>query len=164
MGGSMTYLGHKFSFSSDAEIAKHDLLLNTKLAIDVSHKLLITPLLKCHALNLQLRAKLSFLLSNHSISITWIRVNLDTLVTERVRKWLDLPPCSTAHYIPLPTKHLGLDLILPSLLYEQCQTSSRATLAKSKDEKITSLYELTKNDTNVQIDPNLSKTRHIKAG
>src|SRR5206468_6357736 len=128
-----------FSFSSDAETAKADLLINTKLAIVVSHGLLINALLKCHALNLQLRAELSFLLGNHAISITWSKNNLDTLVTERTRKWLDLPPCSTAHYMPLPSKYLGLDLILPSLLFEQCQASSIATLAKSKDEKMKNL-------------------------
>jgi hypothetical protein len=119
----MTYLGHQFSFSSDAEMAQADLLRSTNLAIDVSHKLPVTPLLKCHALNLQLRAKL-FLLGHCVVSVTWVRNNLDNLVTERVRKWLDLPPCSTAHYLPLPSKNLGLDLILPSMLFEQCQTSS----------------------------------------
>ena len=118
--------------------------------------------MKCHALNLQLRAKLSFLLSSHAISVTWIKNNLDTLVTERVRKWLDLPPCSTAHYIPLPSKHLGLDVVLPSLLFEQCQASSTAILAKSKDEKMKTLYQLNKNDFKVQIDPNLSKTEILK--
>ena len=35
LGGSTTYLGHKFSFSSDADLAKADLLTNTKFAIDV---------------------------------------------------------------------------------------------------------------------------------
>ena len=142
IGGFMTYVGHKFSFSANAENAKTDLLNNIHEAIDISYKLPITLLLKCHALNLQLRAKLSFILSHYAISCTWIKNNLDTLVTERVRKWLDLPPCSTAHYIPLPTKDLGLDLVLPSLLSEQCLTSSNLTLAKSKDPKMKLLYKL----------------------
>src|ERR1051325_3263069 len=95
IGASMTYLGHQFSFASDAEIGKSLLSTLTKEAIDLSHLLPINPILKCHALNLLLRSKLSFLLTHYTIGLTWLKTNLDNLVTERVRRWLSLPPCST---------------------------------------------------------------------
>jgi len=142
IGSSMTYLGQHFSFASDSDLAKAALTCATKEAINSVHQLPITPLLKCHALNLKLRAALSFLLSHNSISLTWIKLNLDNLVTIRIRQWLDLPPCATAHYIPLPTKSLGLDVILPSMLSELRLTSSSLILAHSKDPKIKNLYQV----------------------
>jgi len=59
LGDSMTYLDHKFTFSSDTEIAKADLLNNSKLPIiiDLSHGLLLTPLLKCHAFEFASKSK-----------------------------------------------------------------------------------------------------------
>jgi hypothetical protein len=81
LGGSITYLGHQFSFSADAELAKTDLERNTQEALDLCHKLPITPLLKCHALNLQLPAKLSLKLSHYNVSTTWIKNNLNMSVT-----------------------------------------------------------------------------------
>jgi hypothetical protein len=115
----------------------------TQQAIDFVKHLPITPLLKCHALNLQLRAKLSFPLSHCSLSLTWIQNSLDNLVTGKVREWLDQPPCATAHYFSLPAKELGLNLTLPSLLYEQCQATSMAILATSKDPKMKMLSKNT---------------------
>jgi hypothetical protein len=108
-------------------------------------KLPITPLLKCHALNLQLRAKLSYLLGCCNVCKTWIKTNLDSLITQRVRQWLTLPPCATAHYIPLPAKHLGLNVILPSMLYELCKTSTSLTLLNSKDPRMETILRQNNN-------------------
>jgi hypothetical protein len=147
----MTYLGHNFSFASDAALAKEELLKLTKESIALANKLPITPLLKCHALNLQLRAKLSFVLSHYTLGCTWIKNSLDTLVTQQVRSWLNLPPCATSHFIPLSNRNLGLDLILPSMLFELCQTSSNISLVKSQDPKMPVLYRLQQNKTNAAM-------------
>ena len=97
MGESMTYLGHQFSFPIDVEIAQSILLSETLHAIEDVKHLPISPLLKCHALILQLRAKLSFSLSHSNVSLTWIKNNLDNMINGKVREWLDQPPCATAH-------------------------------------------------------------------
>ena len=158
IGESMTYLGHQFSFSTDAEIAQSILLADTLQAIEHVKHLPITPLLKCHALNLQLRAKLSFSLSHCSLSLTWIKNNLNNIITGKIREWLDQPPCATAHYFSLPLKELGLDLTLPSLLYEQCQATSMAILANSKDAKMNKLSQ----NTNLQFVSNMQLAHRSK--
>src|SRR6266568_1384119 len=101
----------------------------------------ISPLQKCHALNLQLRAHLSFTLGHYTVSQTWIKANLDNAVSQKVRKWLDLPPNATAHFLPLPHKWLGLDLILPSMLAEVCQLNTALALRHSRDPKMGQLYK-----------------------
>jgi hypothetical protein len=138
----MQYLGCFFSFASDAEMAKDKLLSDTKECLDLANSLPITPSLKCHALNLWLRARLSFLLRHYVLSPTWIKTNLDSLITDRVRRWMDLPPSATAHFFPLPNKLLGLDLVLPSMLAEACQMGTSMTLAHSSDPRMSKLLHL----------------------
>ena len=132
----MTYLGRKFSFSSDLSTAKKLLQEKMAEALALVDSFPISPLQKCHALNLQLRAHLSFTLGHYTVSQTWIKANLDNAVSQKVRKWLDLPPNATAHFLPLPHKWLGLDLILPSMLAEACQLNTALALRHSRDPKM----------------------------
>jgi len=103
----MNYLGQHFSFSTDAEMAKSNLINNTNEAINFAHMLQILPVQKFNALNLQLRAKLSFLLSHYTVCTTWIKIILDNLVTGQVRRWLDLPRCAGTFYSHTP-KNSGI--------------------------------------------------------
>jgi len=138
----MTYLGRCFSFSSDGEKAKELFLTCLKDLLHFTDSLPTTPQLKCHALNLQMRSKLSFNMSHYPASNTWLKNILDPLVTERVRHWLDMPPGATAHDFPLPYKLLGLDLFLPSILSEVCQLGIEITLMQSKDSSMAALHSL----------------------
>ncbi len=146
-GGFMTYLGRRFSFAADLDLARSILVDSTNEALGFVNGLPISPMLKCHALNLQLRAHLSFPLSHYSVSKTWIKAHLDSLVTGQVRRWFDLPPSSTAHYMPLPLKRLGLDLILPSMLSAICQLSTSMALHHSKDANMRTLGSLYRTKT-----------------
>jgi len=133
LGAPMVYLGRSFTFSADAERAKNNLIDILGEVLTFVDSLPISPHLKCHALNLQIRAKLTFTLSHHTLCSTWLRTHLDNMVTGRVRSWLELPPSATILFVPLPLKLLGLDLILPSMLAELCQLGTEMTLAQSKD-------------------------------
>jgi len=141
-GATMTYLGRGFSFSSSHDAVKESLLSSLQCALAFSDSLPITPLLKCHALNLQLRAKLSFPLSHYQVSKSWIESTLDPKVTEKVRHWLDLPLSATAHFFPLPANLLGLNIILPSLLSELCLLSTQRILLHSRDPSMATLHDL----------------------
>src|SRR6266496_4023457 len=143
----MTYLGRRFSFAADLDLAKSILIESTREALGFVNSLPISPMLKCHALNLQLRAHLSFPLSHYSVSKTWIKANLDSLVTGQVRRWFDLPPSTTAHFMPLPLKRLGLDLILPSMLSAICQLGTTMALHHSKDTNMRTLGSLHRTKT-----------------
>jgi len=67
IGQSMTYLGKEFSFSSDAENAQTKITSSLHSILEFVHNLPITPSLKCHAVNLQIQSKLSFLMSHHMV-------------------------------------------------------------------------------------------------
>jgi len=128
----MTYLGQCFSFFYDGEKAKELLLSSNNDLLQFADSLSITPQLKCHALNFQMRSKLSFTLSHYSPSTTWWKTTLDPLVSEKLRHWFDMPPGDTTHYFLLQYKLLGLNLILPSMLSELCQLGVEITLTQSK--------------------------------
>jgi hypothetical protein len=151
IGQSMTYLGKEFSFSSDAENAQTKLTLSLHKILEFVQNLPITPVLKCHAVNLQIQSKLSFIMSHNSLGTTWLKNNLDTMVTGKIRSWLDLPPCATAHYIPLPHKRLGLDVILPSMLYEQNQATTQITLYNAADTNMTTILAQHPNLLNIDF-------------
>jgi hypothetical protein len=152
----MTYLGCTLSFSSNADLAKEKLLEIINESISLVDKLPISPGRKCHSLNVSLKSKLSFVLQHCDISLTWIRTTLDTLVTGKIRNWLELPPCATAHFMPLPQRSLGLDVTLPSMLLEQCQARCLLTLIKSRDTTANQLFHLTSDNNRVQIDSSVS--------
>ena len=64
----MTYLGRQFSFASDLNLVKDLLVSKTMEALGFVGRLPLSPLLKVHALNLLLRAHLSFPLSHSEAS------------------------------------------------------------------------------------------------
>jgi len=132
----MIYLGRRYSFMSESGITKKILTDSTLEALTFVGSLPISPEQKCHTLNLPLGAHMSFPFSHYTISQTWIKANLNGLVTNKVRLWLDLPPNATAHFMPLPPKWLGLDLVLPSMLSKICQLGTALTIHHSKDSKM----------------------------
>ena len=142
IGERMSYLGCDFSFASDTVNAKTNLESALREILALVGRLPISSHLKCHALNLQMRAHLSFAMSHHPLPVTWIKTCLDAMVLERVRRWLDLPPGATVHFVPLPHRLLGLDLILPSLLAELCRFGTNMTLSLSRDPRMRTLLDL----------------------
>ena len=72
LGGFMIYLGCRFSFMADLTLAKTILTDLTNQCISLVDVLPVIPLQKCHALNLQLRAHLSFPRSTYSYSLLCI--------------------------------------------------------------------------------------------
>jgi len=130
VGAPITYLGRSFSFSSDTERAKSSLIDNLGEVLAFVGSLPISPLLKCHTLNLQIRANLH---SHKVMCNTWLKTCLDSMVLGKFRGWMDLNSGATSHFVPLPHKLLDLDLILPSMLVELCQLGTEVTLAHSKD-------------------------------
>ena len=125
-------------------MVKEKLLRITNELIKFVKTLEITPLLKLHCLNLQMRAKLSFDMAQCETGMTWVKNNLDTLVNNFTRNLLSLPPCATVNHLSLPLKQLGLDITLPSMLFEQSQTGTRLTLLQSRDPTMIKLYEHTR--------------------
>ena len=77
---------------------------------------------------------------------------LDTVVSKYIRKWLELPISATLSNILLPYNRFGLNVVLPSTKFLQCQTVSRKALQSSPNEDINKLWTETSNYKNIQYD------------
>ena len=143
IGDSMVYLGHKFTFNEDNTVAKNEATEKMNALIATVEKLQISPTLKLNALNLLMRAHLSSILRQYTLGVTWIVQHLDNIVTEKTRRWLQMPPCSTLHHLSLPYRQGGFGVTLPSQLYEQAQLSSRLSLFNSNDTNMRDVFNQT---------------------
>ena len=83
---------------------------------------------------------------------TWVIDKLDSIASTYIRKWLELPISATLSNVLLPHNKFGLNIILPSTKFLQCQTVSRKALKSSPNEAINNLWKDTSNHKNVQYD------------
>ena len=83
---------------------------------------------------------------------TWISENLDNMVRKYVHQWLDLPISATISSIILSQKRFGQAFQLPSIKYQQRQTTLCSSLKSSGDETITKMWKNTNSGTNIQYD------------
>ena len=151
-GESFKYLGCYFNFEMNNDKHKTHLessLLSMLKQIDSLHILPKNRLLLYHHYVL---SKLSWHLTVADLSKTWVIENLDNVVIRFIRQWLDLPISATLSGISLPRNQFGLNLLLPSVKFQQCQTVLRSTLKSSSNDAIKSLLKTTSFGTNIQYD------------
>ena len=97
-------------------------------------------------------SKISWHFTVSDIGKTWVIDNLDSIASTYIRKWLELPISATLSNVLLPHNKFGLNIILPSTKFLQCQTVSRKALKSSPNEAINNLWKDTSNHKNVQYD------------
>ena len=88
-------------------------------------------------------SKLSWHLTVTDLGKTWISRNLDSIVTKYARRWLDLPISATISSLIPSHNKLGQGFQLPSIKFQQCQTTLRSSLKSSCEEKVTKLWRNT---------------------
>ena len=114
--------------------------------------------LSCHPKNKLLiyhqfvLSKLSWHLTVADLSKTWVVQNLDNIVAKYVRQWLDLPISATLSTLVLQKSKYGINLILPSTKFTQCQTVIRNALKTSPNLEINAMWAATSNGSNIQYD------------
>ena len=84
-------------------------------------------------------SKLSWHLTIVDLSKTWISENLDPIVNQHVRKWLEIPISGTLSNVYLTRTKFGLNIIPPSAKFVQCQATIRNALKSSINQSITRL-------------------------
>ncbi|CAB4009023.1 Hypothetical predicted protein [Paramuricea clavata] len=77
---------------------------------------------------------------------------LDSIATKYIRKWLEFPVSATLSNVLFPQNKFGLNIILPSTKFIQCQTVSRSALKYSPNVDINNLWAVTSTNKNVQYD------------
>ena len=157
------YLGRYFNFhmdNSDHMSVLLDTIKDLMLKIDC---------LPCHPKNKLLLyhhfvlSKLSWHLTIADLSKTWVVENLDSVVSRFVRQWLELPICSTFSSLLLSTSRYGINLILPSTKFIECQTIIRNALKSSPTPDIKSLWADTSYGTNLQYDQFQNTTQFFES-
>ena len=97
-------------------------------------------------------SKVSWHFTVAGLSKTRVTENLDNLVSKYIRRWLDLPVSATLSSIILSKNQFGLNMILPSMKFSQCQTVFRNSLRSSPNDEIKSLWISTSSGMNIQYD------------
>jgi len=86
------------------------------------------------------------------LSKTWVIDNLDNIITSYVRKWLELPISATISSLILNKSRYGINLILPSTKFMECQTVICNALKSSPNLDNKTLWAETSYGTNHQYD------------
>ena len=152
IGKSFKYLGRYFDFSMNnhnhlSEVL--DLITNVMTQIDR---------IPCHPKNKLLLyhrfvlSKLSWLFTIANFGKAWVVENVNNLVTSHIRQWLELPISATLSTLTLPKSKYGINFILPSTKFLQCQTVIRNALKSSPKSDVNSLWAQTSFGCNIQYD------------
>ena len=149
---SFKYLGKCFDFKMDHSKVKLNLKERLSNMLNITTDLKIKPQQKLKILCLFIPSQLSFDLRIYNISYTWIAENLDSLIINSIRDWLEFPISTCISEIAsLPASCGGLDI--PSLkdTAEKLRLSQRYKLHRSQDEECRSLWKLS-SESNVNLD------------
>ena len=86
------------------------------------------------------------------IGKTWVTENMDNIVSQYVRQWLQLPISATLSSLILSKSKYGMSLILPSTKFMQCQVVVRNALKSSPNSDISALWSSSSIGCNIQYD------------
>ena len=151
-GESFRYLGRYFDFAMSNQVHKNKLSsLFTELLKEID-SLPLHPKNKLLLYSRFVLSKVSWHFTVADLSKTWVTENLDNLVSKYIRQWLDLPVSATLSSIILSKNQFGLNMILPSMKFSQCQTVFRNSLRSSPNDEIKSLWKSTSSGMNIQYD------------
>ena len=160
---SFTYLGRHFNYAmDDAEHKSHVQERTNEILQDID-KLPLHPRHKIALYKSYLLSQISWDLTVANIGLTWVKNNLDNVVSLYLRRWLEIPINGTLDICLLSRSRFGLDLILPSTKLIQCQSVIRQRLKNSPNADIRAIYEDTGKETNVQYDTFQSTRNVIKS-
>ena len=152
MGQSFRYLGCYFDYNMSDEEHKSELVKVFNDTMNKIDELPLHPKNKILLYSCYLLSKISWNFTVSDISKTWICETLDGIASKYFRKWLELPVSATLSNVLLPQNKFGLNIILPSTKFIQCQTVSRVALRSSPNVDINNLWAVTSTNKNIQYD------------
>ena len=125
---SFKYLGRIFNFSTNNIDHKSEVL---ELVTNIMSKIAKIP---CHPRNkLQLYhhfvlSKIAWHITIADIGKTWVTENIDNIVSQNARQWLELSISAALSSLILSKSKYGMSLILPSPKFMRCQVVVRNAL------------------------------------
>ena len=152
IGESFQYLGRYFDFEMSNNTHKEEL---TSLVNEIMTDIDLKPLHPKNKLLFYSRyvlSKLSWHFTVATLSKTWVTENIDPIVNQYIRKWLEIPISGTLSTMFLTNNKFGLSIYPPSVKFIQCPSVLRTALKSSPNESIKDLWRSTNNYTNIQYD------------
>ena len=141
-GESFTYLGKSFSFDMCIEHVKNELTTDFNQYISILNQLPLHPRNKLQVISKFIYSKIRWRFSIYRLSETWVIQNLDSIIKEYVKRWLQLPQSANFHYLYLITKQLDMKFSLPSDVYLGSQSITRKILKASDSKEIQEFYNI----------------------
>ena len=97
-------------------------------------------------------SKISWHFTIADLGKTWVVENIDNVASKYIRQWLELPISATLSALILSKSKYGINLILPSTKFIQCQVVVRNALKSSPNSDIHFLWSSSSVGCNIQYD------------
>ena len=162
MDKSFKYLGRYFNFSMNDEMHKDDIL---NLVKDLMEKINILPLhpkFKLQLYRYYVLSKVSWHFQISDICTTWVKENVDNVINDYIRRWLEVPINGTLDICMMSKEKYGLNLVEASTRFIQCQVIMGKKIKNSTNDDVRQMYELTKKQHKVQFEQFLDTKEVIK--
>ena len=130
---------------------KSELLETISDQIDIIDMLPLHPKNKLKLYQQWTLLEISWHLTVIKISNTWMKNNIDNIVSWYIRLWLEIPVNGALNIVTHSKRKLGLGATLPSTRHTQCQVTFRNKLRKCSSHNIWEIHKSTKN-INIQYD------------
>ncbi|HMK58473.1 MAG TPA: reverse transcriptase domain-containing protein, partial [Nitrososphaeraceae archaeon] len=155
LDGSFKYLGKIFSFSMDNNEIKTALQNKISSILQTTSLLQISVQMKLKIVRLFIPSQINFELRMYDLPSAWISNNIDNLITNAVRDWLQFPISSClSEIMSLPLSKGGLAIPSIRSLAEKHSLSVRFSLKHNVDNDIRLLFTET-SVNNINVDARL---------
>ena len=145
------YPGRHFDFKMADEKHKSELIETTTDQIKIIDKLPLHPNNKLKLCQQWTLSKISWHLTGTKIPSTWMKNNINNIVSQYFRLWLETPVNGTLNIVTQSKYKFRQGLILPSTRHTQCQMKLRNKYWKSSNHNIREIHKST-NNINIQYD------------
>lgn len=163
IGAAFVYLGRSFNFKMTSDAHKTKLIETVEMFLRAIEQLPLHPKWKLLIYNRFVLSKISWDLTVSDISITWVKQNLDSIVSSFIRNTLEFPISGTLHITTLAQKHYGLNIVLPSSRFTQCQVTYRSALKKSVNNDVREIHQATSTGKNINTDSFITTKAALQA-
>ena len=106
-----TYLGRHFDFKMTNNQHKKELIETVNELLATINNLPLHPKNKLHLYQRYVLPKISWHLTVADLSITWVKNNVDNIISSQIRSWLEIPISGTLDIIQLTKSKFGLGIV-----------------------------------------------------
>ena len=152
IGGSFVYLGRTFDFSMSSDAHKKSLVETVEQYLQAIERLPLHPKWKIAIYNRFVLSKISWDLTVSDLPVTWVKQNLDNVVSSFLRTVLEFPISGTLNITTLTKSKYGLSVTLPSARFLQCQVTYRNIQKNSINVDVQQIHRVTSHGKHVKAD------------